>query len=116
MVSVLATNGIDRGYEPWSGQTKDYEICICCFSAKYAALKSKNKDRLTQNQNEVSEWSNVYIPADKDWLALNQNEVSEWSNVYIPADKDWLAQNQNEVSEWSNVYIPADCCFIALAL
>jgi hypothetical protein len=26
----------------------------------------------------------MYIPADKDWLAQNQNEVSEWSNVYIP--------------------------------
>ena len=28
---------IDRGFETRSGQTKDYEIGICCFSAKHAA-------------------------------------------------------------------------------
>jgi hypothetical protein len=26
------------------GQTKDYEIGICCFSAKDSALRSKSKD------------------------------------------------------------------------
>jgi hypothetical protein len=24
MVSVLTSNAVDRGFEPWSGQTKDY--------------------------------------------------------------------------------------------
>ena len=33
MVSVLASSAVDRGFEPWSGQTKDYKIGICCFSA-----------------------------------------------------------------------------------
>jgi hypothetical protein len=28
------------------GQTKDYEISICCFSAKQAALRRKSKDLL----------------------------------------------------------------------
>jgi hypothetical protein len=37
MVSVLASSAVDRGFEPWSGQTKDYKIGICCFSAKHAA-------------------------------------------------------------------------------
>jgi hypothetical protein len=36
-------------FEPWSGQAKDYEIGICCFSAKHVALRSKSKDRLAQN-------------------------------------------------------------------
>jgi hypothetical protein len=36
MVSVLASSAVDRGFEPRSGQTKDYEIGICCFSAKHA--------------------------------------------------------------------------------
>ena len=36
MVSVLNSSSIDRGLEPWSGQTKDYNIGICCFSAKQA--------------------------------------------------------------------------------
>jgi len=30
MVSVLASSVVDRGFEPWSGQSKDYKIGICC--------------------------------------------------------------------------------------
>ena len=37
MVGVLASSVVDRGFEPRSGQTKDYKIGICCFSAKHAA-------------------------------------------------------------------------------
>ena len=44
MVSVLALSVVDRGFQPWSGQTKDYTIGICCFSAKQAALRRKSKD------------------------------------------------------------------------
>jgi hypothetical protein len=40
----------------WSGQTKDYEIDICCFSAKHAALRRKNTYWLARNQDNVSEW------------------------------------------------------------
>jgi hypothetical protein len=47
MVSVLA------------GQTKDYTIDICCFSAKHAELQRKSKDWLARNQNNVSEWSDM---------------------------------------------------------
>jgi hypothetical protein len=55
MVSVLASSAIDRGVEPRSGQTKDYKIGICCFSAKHAALRRKSKDWLARNQDNVSE-------------------------------------------------------------
>ena len=41
MVSVLASSVVDRGFESRSGQTKDYEIGICCFSSKHAALWRK---------------------------------------------------------------------------
>ena len=44
MVSVLAPSVVDRGFEPHSGQPKNYKIGMCCFSAKYVALGSKNKD------------------------------------------------------------------------
>ena len=44
MVSVLASSAVDRGFEPRLGQTKYYEIGICCFSAKDTALRSKSKD------------------------------------------------------------------------
>ena len=35
MVSLLASSLVDRGFELRSGQTKDYKIGICCFSAKH---------------------------------------------------------------------------------
>ena len=54
MVSVLTSSAVDRGFEPRSDQTKDYKIDICCFSAKHAALRRKNKDWLAQNQDNVS--------------------------------------------------------------
>jgi hypothetical protein len=59
MVSVLASSAVDRGFEPRSGQTKDYKIGMCCFSAKHAALRRKSKDWLARNQNNVSEWSDM---------------------------------------------------------
>jgi hypothetical protein len=37
MVGVLDSSAVDRGFEPRSGQTKDYKIGICCYSAKHAA-------------------------------------------------------------------------------
>ena len=43
MVSVLASSAVDCGFEPRSGQTKDYEICICCFSDKHASLRRNSK-------------------------------------------------------------------------
>jgi hypothetical protein len=41
MVSVLALSVVDRGFEPWLGQTKDYKIGICCFSAKHLGERAK---------------------------------------------------------------------------
>ena len=46
MVSVLASSVVDRGFEHRLGQTKNYQIDICCFSAKHAALRRKSKDWL----------------------------------------------------------------------
>ena len=62
MVSRLASSAVDRGFEPPSGQTKDYKISICCFSAKHATLRKKSKDWLPWNQDNVSEWGDMYIP------------------------------------------------------
>jgi hypothetical protein len=38
-VGMLTSSVVDRGFEPLSGQTKDYKIGICCFSAKHAPLR-----------------------------------------------------------------------------
>ena len=61
MVSVLASSAVDHGFQLRSGQTKDYEICICCLSAKHALLRRKSKEWLAQNQNNVSEWGDISI-------------------------------------------------------
>jgi hypothetical protein len=61
MVSMLVSSTVDRGFEPRSGQAKDYKIGICCFSAKHAALRRKSKDWLSRNQDNVSEWSDMFI-------------------------------------------------------
>ena len=54
IVGMFALTVVDCGFELRSDQTKDYNIGICCLSAKYAALRNKNKDCLVQNQNNVS--------------------------------------------------------------
>ena len=51
MVSVLTSSAVDRGFKPRSGQTKNYEIIICCFSAKHAALRRKSKYWFARNRN-----------------------------------------------------------------
>jgi hypothetical protein len=37
--SRLASSAVDCGFESRSGQTKNYEIGICCFPAKHAVLR-----------------------------------------------------------------------------
>ena len=53
MVCVLVSSAVERGFESQWGQTKDYEIYICCFSAKHTALRRKSKDRFAQNQDKL---------------------------------------------------------------
>ena len=38
MVGLLPSSSVERGFEPWSGQTKDDKIDICCFSTNRAAF------------------------------------------------------------------------------
>jgi hypothetical protein len=61
LVGVLASSAVDRGFEPRSGQIKDYAIAICCFSAKHKILRRKSKDWLAWNQFNVSEWGDISI-------------------------------------------------------
>ena len=59
MVTMLTSSAVDRGFDPRSGQTKDYKIGICCFSSKHAVLKRKSKDWLARNQDNVAEWGDM---------------------------------------------------------
>jgi hypothetical protein len=70
MVSLLTSSAVDRGFEPQSGQTKDYKISICCFSAKHAALRRKSIYWLARNQDNVSEWGDMSADCCFSELAL----------------------------------------------
>ena len=61
MISMLASSEVDRGFELRSGQTKDYKIVFCCFSARHIALRRKSKDWMSRNQDNVSEWEEMSI-------------------------------------------------------
>jgi len=43
MVSILSSSAADRGFKPKSGQTKEYNIGICCFSDKTEAYRRKSR-------------------------------------------------------------------------
>ena len=51
MISVLASSAVDHGFEPRSGQTKDYNIGIWCFSAKQCSITEKEQ-RLVGSESE----------------------------------------------------------------
>ena len=58
---MFTSSAVNRGYDPWSDQIKDYEICICCFSAKHETLRRKKKDWLAWNQDNESAWGHMCI-------------------------------------------------------
>jgi hypothetical protein len=74
---------VDHGFEPGSGQTKDYEIGICCLSAKDAALRRKSKDWLVRNQDNVSECSDI-LPVDYCFseLAVKTTDLSQFTDNF----------------------------------
>jgi hypothetical protein len=57
MVSMLASTVVDGG----STSRIIPKTSICCFYTKHTALRSKSTDWLSQNQDNVSEWSDVSI-------------------------------------------------------
>ena len=61
MVGVLASRAVDDGFESWLGQAKDNIIGICCFSAKHTVLRSKTKEWLAWNQDNLLEWKDMSI-------------------------------------------------------
>ena len=51
MVSVLTSSVVDRGFEPRSGQTKDYEIGIMLLLRLARNIKEKEQ-RLVGSESE----------------------------------------------------------------
>jgi hypothetical protein len=76
MISVLASIVVDHGFEPRLGQTKDYTIGICYFSAKHAASRRKSKDWLVRNPDDVAEWG--YMSIRESLNRVMQVTVGVW--------------------------------------
>ena len=55
MVGMPALSVVELWFELLSGQTIDYKIDICCFSAKQTTLRKMSKDWLARNQDNVFE-------------------------------------------------------------
>ena len=57
---LLGVVHVDRRFTHRLGQTKNYKIGICCFSAKHTALRRRgNKDWLDWNQDNVTDWRDM---------------------------------------------------------
>ena len=79
---LLASSAINRRFEPWSGHTKDYTICVCCFFAKPAAIRRKSNDWLARNQNNMSEWNNISTRGLLfEWTSTIQINQACWSRT-----------------------------------
>jgi hypothetical protein len=63
MVRELDSSVVDRRIELRSGQPKEYEIGMRCFSAKHAALRRKSKNWLARDQNKCLSGP-ICLPAD----------------------------------------------------
>ena len=59
MGRVLALSTVHCELVPQSCQPKHLTNWYLHFSAKHAPLKSKNKDWLAQNQDNVSKWNDM---------------------------------------------------------
>ena len=57
--TIKQTNRLNR-ISLGLSQSKDYKIGIHCFSAEHTTLRSKSKDWFAQNQDNMSEWSDIY--------------------------------------------------------
>ena len=58
-----------------------YIIGVCCFSTNHAQLRSKSKDWLARNQNNVFEWRDMSNHGLFNKLALSKSNSACWSGI-----------------------------------
>ena len=99
MVSVLAFSVVDRGFDPQSGQTQDYNTGMCCFSAKHTSLSRKNKYWLARNQHNVFACSDMFTHELLfQWASAIKIQLSVL--VWIEADLIIISLQTNLFSPW----------------
>ena len=122
MTSMLAWSAVDRRFEPLSSQTKDYEINICYFSAKHAALRRKSKDWCARYQDNVSEWASTIEKNPTKRVGLIQSGPHLIENVLVlvmillKIAKLALDDNHSLTIDYSYylVYVVIRCSYITL--
>ena len=57
--SMLALSVVDHGFELRDQIKPKTEFGFCCFLAKHTALRSKSKNWLARNRDNVFEWSDM---------------------------------------------------------
>jgi hypothetical protein len=63
VIAIMVTlSVVDCGFDPQSGQNKDYKIGNCCLSAEHTALRSKSTDRLAHNQDKCQSGATCLHP------------------------------------------------------
>jgi hypothetical protein len=90
-ISVFYLLDNDRGFEPRSGQTKDYKIDICCFGAKHTAFGSKSKDWLGRNQDNASTCTRFVL------LNIIINRIQEIKVSYVYKFESFLKLNYSRI-------------------
>jgi hypothetical protein len=82
MVCVLASGAVHRGFDPRQCKTKDYNIGVCCFSAKHAALRRNNKDWLARNRDNVCPNGATFLSADCCFSELALSKSNKASSSF----------------------------------
>ena len=103
--------------EPWTGQAKDWEIGICCFSVKHAVLSRKGKDWLARNQDNVGRvewyiypWSDIstcgvtYLPVE--WHIYLWSDISTRGVTYLAVE--WHIYPWSDISTCGVIYLPME--------
>ena len=98
MVSLLDSSVKSCWFDPWLGHTKDNEICICFFSAKYAALKCKLLNLLALIKPKISKLVILFLCY---WSIQHLGLIP---NMYV------LERSLETVIEWSDMSTCAQLC------
>ena len=105
MVGVLTSSGVNRGFETWWGQTKDYKFGICFFSAKHGWLGIRKICQSGATRRTLKIQLSVWISLSSRWklilflpwgtcswkiaeLVLNNNHSLYQIRFYL--DLDWM--------------------------
>jgi hypothetical protein len=90
--------------------TKDCKIGMCCLFAKQASLRRKREDWFAQNQNNASEWSNMWTHGENKptcwWDDLSWREQADMlMRWFIMARTSWhvdemIYHGENKLTCW----------------